>query len=298
MDTITGMRTFCAVATEESFVRAAERLGISPALTSKYVGQLEERLGVRLLNRTTRSLALTENGKAYFKRCLDLIENFDELEASIEDNQLTPRGHLLVTAPTTFGETHLSDAVATFLEKYPDIIIDMRLSDNFVNIVEEGFDLAIRVGELKDSTLIAKKLAPSSSFLCATPEYLEKNPTPVHPDDLAGHNCIIDTNFKGGNQWSFMVDGNKIIVRVDGRLKVNSATATRSMLLKHLGVGYCPGYVVAKDLSAGRLVPLLEDNIAFDSGLYVVYPHSRYLAAKVRVFVDFLTNYFSKTEEF
>jgi len=298
MDTITGMRTFCAVATEESFIRAAQRLGISPALTSKYVGQLEERLGVRLLNRTTRSLALTENGRAYFKRCLDLIEDFDELEASVQDSQFNPKGRLLVAAPTTFGETHLSDAVANFLEKYPDIIIDMRLSDNFVNIVEEGYDLAIRIGELKDSTLIAKKLASSGSVLCATPEYLEQNPAPARPDDLAGHNCIIDTNFKGGNQWPFMVDGGKIIIRVDGRLKVNSATAARSMLLKHLGVGFCPGYVVARDLSAGRLVSLLQDYNAFDSGLYAVYPHSRYLAAKVRVFVDFLTNYFSKTKVF
>ena len=293
MDTITGMRTFCAVATEESFVRAAERLGISPALTSKYVGQLEERLGIRLLNRTTRSLALTENGEAYFRRCLDLIEDFDELEASVRDSQFNPKGRLLVAAPIIFGGTYLSDAIAIFLEQYPDISIEIRLSDNFVNIIEEGFDLAIRLGALKDSTLIAKKLASTGIFLCATPQYLAQYPAPVHPDELVNHNCIVDTNFDSGNQWPFVVNGERITVKVGGRLKVNSATATRALLLKHLGIAFCPGHVIAKDISAGRLVCLLSDFNAFNPGLYAVYPHNRHLATKVRVFVDFLADYFA-----
>ena len=299
MDTITGMRTFCAVASEESFVRAAERLGISAALTSKYVGQLEERLGVRLLNRTTRSLSLTENGASYFKRCLLLLEEFDELEAGVSDLQRKPTGGLLVSAPITFGEAFLSEALVVFLDKYPDISVDLRLSNRFVNIIEEGFDIAIRMGALKDSGLIAKKLASTEIVLCATPHYLAQNTALVHPNDLNDHSCIVDTNFVGSNHWPFIVDGKKIIVKVNGRAKANSATVTRTLLLKDLGIALCPGHVVADDIAAGRLVRLLDDYNSFkpgspdNLGLYAVFPHSRHLATKVRVFVDFLSQYFS-----
>jgi len=299
MDTITGMRTFCAVASEESFIKAAKRLGFSAALTSKYVGQLEERLGVRLLNRTTRSLGLTENGAAYYKRCLLLLEEFDELEAGVQDLQRKPAGQLLVSAPITIGEAFLSKALVVFFDKYPDISIDLRLSNRFVNIVEEGFDVAIRMGSLKDSGLIAKKLAATEIVLCATPQFLEQNPALDHPNDLTAHSCIIDTNFVGGNHWPFIIDGKKAIVRVSGRAKANSATVTRTLLLENLGIALIPGHVVAEDIKAGRLVRLLEDFNAFkpsrpdNLGLYAIYPHSRHLATKVRVFVDFLAQYFS-----
>ena len=287
------MRTFCAVATEQSFIKAAHKLGISAALTSKYVGQLEERLGVRLLNRTTRSLALTENGQAYLKRCIQLIDDFDELEASVQDCQMNPRGHLLVSAPKTFGETLLTEALTMFLDKYPDISIDLHLSDKFVNIVEDGFDLAIRFGSLKDSALIARKLTASDIVLCATPQYLENSPDIAVPDDLIGHNCIIDSNFKDGGHWPFMVEGKRITVKVSGRFRVNSSAATRTMLLKHHGIGLCPHHAVVKDLKAGRLVCLLPDFNAFDLAVYALYPHNRHLAVKVRVFIEFLVEVFA-----
>lgn len=297
MDTITGMRTFCAVASEESFVKAATKLGISAALTSKYISQLEERLNVRLLNRTTRSLALTENGQAYFKRCLALIEEFDALEASVQDNEISPRGHLVISASVNFGETYLTDAVGKFLEKYPGISIDVRLSDRFVNIVEEGFDLAVRLGDLQDSTLIARKLAETGIVLCATPQYFDKHPAPEKPIDLAQHDCIIDTNFTGGDQWPFLINGEKKTIRVHGRLRISSDTATRTLLLRHMGIALCPEHVVAKDIAEGRLTCVLKEFNAFQLDLYAVYPHNRHLAVKVRVFVDFLVDYFSEISE-
>jgi DNA-binding transcriptional LysR family regulator len=293
MDTITGMRTFCAVASEESFVNAAKRLGISAALTSKYVGQLEERLGVRLLNRTTRSLAMTETGRAYYKRCLQVIEDFDELEATVQDFRVSPKGHLLISAPRLLGETRLTGAVSEFLERFTDITVEMRLSDRFVNIVEEGFDLAIRAGSLKDSSLIARKLAPAQIIFCASPGYLERHGTPTHPDDLANHNCIVDGNFEERAMWPFIVDGKKTSVAVRGRFSANSANATRQMALKHFGIMVCPDHVVARDIASGTLIPLLEEFSAFDRGIYALYPHNRHLAAKVRVFVDFLVTYFA-----
>ncbi len=294
MDTITGMRTFCAVANEASFVKAAKQLDISPALTSKYVGQLEERLGVQLLNRTTRSLSLTENGRGYLKRAERLILEFDELETTVQECQNSPRGEIVVTAPKTFGETELTLAVGEFLKQYPEISLDLRLTDRFVDLVDEGFDLAIRVGSLKDSSLIARKLSPVKIYLCASPRYLEQHGTPKHPSDLEHHSCLDDTNFEGGKWWPFMVDGERITVKASGQFRANSANATRAMALNDLGIVMCPDHVVADDIAKGELVLLLQEYNAFDLGLYALYPHNRHLAVKVRVFVDFLATWFAQ----
>ena len=292
MDTITGMRTFCAVANEASFVKAAKVLGISPALTSKYVGQLEQRLGVQLLNRTTRSLSLTESGRTYLTSAERLVSEFDEIEATVQECQNSPRGEIIVSAPKAFGESQLTKAVAEFLKIYPDISVDLRLTDRFVDIVDEGIDLAVRVGSLKDSSLIARKLTSVKIYLSATPRYLKQFGTPLEPSDLEQHSCIDDANFHGGQLWPFIVNGEKITIKAKGRFRSNSAKAAREIALSDLGIVMCPDHIVEDDIKAGRLVLLLKQYNAFDLGLYAVYPHKRHLALKVRVFVDFLAQWF------
>jgi len=288
MDTLTGMRTYAAVVETGSFTQAAERLGISKALTSKYVGQLEEHLGVRLLNRTTRKLNVTEAGQAYYQRCRQLLDDLDELEAAIRQQQASPQGRLRIAAPTTFGEGFLTRIVAEYLKRQPGVSVELVLADRFVNIVEEGFDLAVRIGSLADSSLIARRLAPMQVVPCATPGYLETAGWPHHPRELAQHNCVIDTNIEQPEQWLFQEDGKKLRVSIDGRFRVNSAQAVREMLLAGEGIGLCPRYVVEADLQAGKLVLLLTNYLATEYGIYAVYSHSRHLAAKVRTFVDFL----------
>ncbi|MBV1863155.1 MAG: LysR family transcriptional regulator [Rhodobacteraceae bacterium] len=297
MDIITGMRTFCAVAQQKSFVNAASLLGISPALTSKYIGQLEDRLGVRLLNRTTRSLSLTEQGSRYFNRCQELIAQFDALEASVQEAQTAPKGHLRLSAPRALGEAFLMPVISDFLDEYPNITVEVHLSDRFVNIVEEGFDLAVRVGVLQDSALVARKLSSLNIVLCAAPEYLEWAGTPHTPEDLSQHRCIIDSIFKGGATWPFWVNGKKTTVVVSGRATVNSANACRDMALRGVGIIRAPDHVVAEDIAAGRLKPLLNSFVHSDFGIYAIYPHSQYLATKTRLLVDFLVMRFSDQGE-
>jgi len=292
MDTLTWMRTYAAVVATGSFTRAADRLGLSKALTSKYVGQLEEHLGVRLLNRTTRKLNLTEVGQAYYQRCRQLIDDLDELESAVRQQQASPQGQLRIAAPTTFGEGYLTRIVAEYLQQQPGVSIELVLADRFVNLVDEGFDLAVRIGSLSDSSLIARRLAPMQIVTCGSPDYLKLHGEPLHPRELTTHNCVLDTNIVNPEQWTFREAGQTIRVNISGRFRVNSAQAVREMLLSGAGIGLCPRYVVEEDLIAGRLQLLLHDYLATEYGIYAVYSHSRHLAAKVRTFVDFLVAWF------
>jgi len=297
MDVIVGMRTFVAVVDANSFTAAAERLDMSTALVSKYIGQLEERLGSRLLNRTTRSLALTEIGKSYFERCSQVLEDFDELEAVVRNTSTVASGKLIVTAPLTFGEMYLASAMVDFLAQQPAITVDLRLTDRFINLVDEGVDIAIRIGELEDSTLIARRLAPTRLVLCAAPSYLEKHGIPDRPEDLTAHACILDTNFRNGAQWPFIIDGKRATTKVSGRIAVNSAAAVRMMLLKGSGIGLVPGYAVGEDIKQGRLATVLGRYETSSLGIYAVYAHNRYLATKVRTFIDFMVARFGPVPE-
>ncbi|MEQ8689381.1 MAG: LysR family transcriptional regulator [Pseudomonadales bacterium] len=297
MDTIDGMRTFVAVVKEGSFTSAAKRRDMSTALASKYVSQLEDQLGVRLLNRTTRSLTLTEIGTVYFERCQQLLDDFDELEATVQDRDAAPRGTLIVSAPVTFGEMYLTDAMALFLAQHQEVRIDLRLTDRLVNLVEEGVDVAIRITELADSSLIARRLAPARVVVCASPEYLKRHRVPQRPDDLLEHCCIVDTNFRSGSLWQFIEDGGYKTINVDGRFTVNNAESVRRMLLADVGIGLIPTFAVGPDIREGRLEILLEEYEGSDLGLYAVYAHSRHLAAKVRAFVDFAVGSFGSSPE-
>ena len=292
MDKIEIMRAFAVVADLGSFTAAAERLNTSPQIVSKYVRALEDDLGAVLFTRTTRRVNLTETGRAYQERCLRLLEDYDELRASIKEENKSPSGHLYITCPTTFGELYLIDAVNVFLETYPDITIELSMTDRFVGLVDEGVDLAIRIGELEDSSFIAKRLAPAPIVLCASPAYFEKHGRPVHPEELKDHDCIIDNNFRIQNQWPFIIDGKRETVKVDGKIRVNSATAIRKLALRHKGIALCPAYVVDCDLKSGSLETVLGDFNAIDFSIYAIYLQNRHLSAKIRVFIDFLANRF------
>ena len=287
------MRTYLAVVTEGSFTGGAERLGISKALTSKYIGQLEEHLGVRLLNRTTRRLNITEVGQVYYQRCQQLLDDIDELEAVVQEQQDAPRGRLKVSAPINFGERDLTYAVAEYLKSQPNMSVELVLADRFVNLIEEGFDLAVRIGQLADSSLIARRLASMRVVVCTSPEYFKHSYKPIHPKDLSSHNCVIDLNMQNPEQWSFKEKDKPLQVKVNGRFHVNSAMAVREMLLTGQGIGLCPMHVVEADIRSGQLQILFQEYEALEIGIFAVYPHSRHLAAKVRTFVDFLVEHFS-----
>lgn len=292
MDTITGMRTFVAVAAERSFTGGARRQAISTKLASKYVRQLEERLGAQLFNRTTRSVSLTDVGRAYYDRCLGLLDQFDEVEAAVQDRHGRPSGPIRMTAPTGMGERDLTRALALFLQRHPAIKVDLHLTNRLVSLVEEGFDLGIRIGSLDDSTMVARKLAPMRVVFCAAPAYLERAGRPGHPAALATHACIIDTNFRTVPHWPYRDGGRRELVRVDGPLRVNTPRATRAMAEAGLGIALCPHYIVRGAVAAGRLELLFEEFEAFEFGVYAFYPHNRHLTGRVRALVDFLAAYF------
>lgn len=288
MDPLQEIRTFIAVVEAGSFTAAAERLGLSKAVASKQVLRLEERLGVRLLNRTTRAVSPTELGRAYYDRAGGIVEDMDMLDETMRDRHAEPRGKLVVTAPMTFGEMHLTDAVARFLAAHSGVSIDLRLTDRFVSIADEGVDLAIRISNLPDSAMVARKLGMSSVIPCAAPSYLVQREAPLSPTDLSGHDCIVDSNHRDGRDWIFVIGGARETIRVNGRFRVNSARAVRSMVRRGLGIGLIPSYAVADDLRTGRLIRLLPDCAVQELGIYALYLHNRLLAGKVRSFIDFL----------
>ena len=218
----------------------------------------------------------------------------DELEAAVRQQQEAPQGKLRVAAPATFGETRLTRIVGDYLEQQPGVSIEMVLADRFVNIIDKGFDLAVRIGRLSDSSLIARRLASMRIVLCASPDYLKCAGTPSHPKELESHHCIIDTNLRDAEQWTFRENDRNFRVRVDGRIRVNNAVAVREMLLAGQCFGLCPFYVVEDGVREGRLQVLLQEYEATEYGIYAVYPHNRHLAAKVRTFVEFLVERFGQ----
>jgi DNA-binding transcriptional LysR family regulator len=292
MDTIDGMRVFAAVVEARSFSAAARTLGISTALASKYVGQLEERLGARLLNRTTRKSSPTEVGSAYYERCTKIISEFDELEQAVNDQHAAPRGVLRVSGPRAFGEDGLVPAVASFMTRYPAITVELLLEERMVDIVAEGFDLAIRVGALEDSSMIARRITDFPYYVCASPDYLAAAGMPETPADLSDHQCVVNTAISPTGQWRFMIDGQERQVTVPARARVNTAPSTATLVRAGLGLGVCLISTVRDDLEAGRLVRVLQSFDAYDRSIYAMYPHARHLSGKVRVFVDHLLDSF------
>ncbi len=295
MDTIVGMRTFVAVASEGSFTAGARRMGISTKLASKYVQQLESRLGAQLFSRTTRSVHVTDTGRAYLERCLPLLDEFDELEALVHARQSELVGAIRLSAPTAFGSSALPAALATFQKAHPGVRIDLQLSDNWVHLVEEGFDLAIRFGKLEDSTLIARPLLDMRLVVVASPDYLLREGDPQLPTELSNHNCLEQDIALAPDIWHFMMDGKRVPVRVKGSFRANSPRAIAHMAAQGLGVGRCPKYVADPFLHSGELRILFETHEASTIKLQAVYPTSRHLSARIRALIDHLVAHFADT---
>jgi DNA-binding transcriptional LysR family regulator len=296
MDRFDEINAFAAVADAKSFTKAARRLGVSSAQVSKLVARLENRLGARLLNRTTRDVSLTDTGRAYLERARTLLDDFGALEALVRD-QGGPRGLLKVSAPVSFGTVQLTPALLDFAAAYPEVSLEVSQTDRMVNLVEEGYDVAIRIGVLPDSSLIARRLAPVRIVTCAAPDYLRRAGTPLEPQDLAAQEAIIDINGRDPFVWRYGSGSEALEVRVHGRLRFAGADACVAAARRGLGVASTPAFAAAEDLRAGRLVPLL---CAYEPQLiwiHAVYPHGRHLAAKVRAFVDFLAERFAGKPE-
>jgi len=293
MDTINGMVTFARVVEANSFSEAARRLGISKSAVSKQIARLEDHLGARLLNRTTRRISPTEVGAAFYERCSRIVAEVEEAELAVTRLQVEPRGVLRVNAPMSFGILHLAPAIAVFMKRYPDMDIDLTLNDRFVDLIDEGYDLAIRIGTMADSSLIARKLAPSRLVLCAAPAYLRRRGLPVEPRDLAEHECLVYSLATGGDLWKFTdAKGAPHPVRVNARLRVNNGDVMRDIAASGLGLTVLPTFIASKDLEKGTLVPVLTDYHLPETAVSAVYPQNRHLSTKIRVFVDFLAGRF------
>lgn len=292
MDAITRMRCFIQVVDSKGFSAAAREMGRSKALVSKYISELEDELGARLLNRTTRQVSVTEVGAAYYKEAAEILQRIDDLQASVQSSHKDVRGRLRIAAPRSMGDGLINRAIMEFLAAHPDVTMDLRLEDRFVDLVEEGFDLAIRVTDLEDSSLIARKIAPFRTIVCASSEVIRKYGRPRIPSDLANLPCIIDTNYRFRQNWAFLIEGQRASVTVKGPIEVNSASAARDAAIQHLGFLRTPLIFVASDISDGSLQMVLEEYESPVLGIYAVYPHRRHLTGKVRAFVDFLVAWF------
>ena len=288
MDNLSGLVVFAQVVEARSFTGAARRLGVSKASVSKQLSRLEERLGARLLNRTTRRLSLTEVGAAFYERCARIVAEAEEAELAVTRLNETPRGTLRVDIPVDFGVKYLAPLLPAFMLVTPELKVDVSFNDRFVDLVDEGHDLAIRIGQLPDSSLIARKLGESGSVICAAPEYWDRHGRPSRPADLANHNCFAYSYLATGSEWRLRGPEGDVAVRVSGSLAANNGDMLRQAAVAGLGVVATPLFIACDDLRAGRLEPVLRDCEPPRRGIYAVYPHNRHLSAKVRAFVDFL----------
>lgn len=293
MDTLTRMRAFIDVVEAEGFSAAARKIGRSKALLSKYVRELEDELGALLLNRTTRQFSLTEAGHTYYRRAGEILRDVESLKESVRDSSSDIKGRIKISAPRTFADAEIGQCLIDFCADQPDIILDVRLDDRFVDLVEEGFDLAIRITRMQDSSLIAKRIAPFRVVACGTGELIERVGRPDRPEQLSALPCIVDTNNRSRNTWQFHNEkGPPISVQVSGPIEINSPLSTRRAALAGLGFAMLPDFIAHPDVESGRLIPVLEAFAMHDAGIYAVYPHRRYLPAKVRVLVDYLAKWF------
>jgi len=296
MDRIEELRVFVTVADMRGFAQAGRRLSISPAQVSKLIAHLEDRLNCRLFNRTTRDVSLTDEGRALQARARMLVEEYDLLERSAQETA-KPRGVLKLSAPISFGQ-QLGPILLDFANLYPDVALDVSFTDRIVNLVEEGFDAAVRISSLADSSLIARKLANIQGATIAAPQYLAKRGTPRVPDDLPNHEAILDLNTADPYTWIFGAGSRRLEVRVSGRLRFGNPYVSLAAARAGFGIARVPDFVAENDLKNGELVRLLERyELKAPVTMYIVYPHARHLASKVRVFVDFLIERYTRTKK-
>ena len=298
MEDLAYMVTFARVVKAGSFAGAAKRLGMTSSVASKHVAKLEKALGVRLLNRSTRKLSLTEAGAAYYEHCARIVDEIESSKTAIAQLQAAPRGLLRVTAPVTFANTRLGPILREFFSRYPDIQIDLNASNRLVDMAEEGFDVAVRIARTLPPNVVARELRPVQWHLCGSPEYLEREGVPQHPSNLTRHNCLTFPTPAQPVIWHFVRGGERVDVPVHGSLQANMVEALHDLVLSGSGLTLLPGYIAGKDIREGKLRAVLADwQIESGSSLYAVYLPTRYLAPKVRVFVDFLLEKFGVRRE-
>lgn len=292
MTAISDLEIFARVARTGNMSAAGREMNLSPAVVSKRISLLEDRLGARLFQRTTRHLTLTETGEGYFKRVIEILGLLEEADDFVSRRNTRPRGRLKVTMPASFGRKYVAPHLLEFLDQYPEIELDVHVSDDFVDVIREGIDVAIRIGELQDSSLVARRLAPEQRVLCASPRYLARKGIPETLDDLEMHNCLRTSN---QDHWRLEDrKGNQHQIRVHGNLLSNSSSFTRSAVLAALGIGLRPTWDVAEELLAGELQLILpEYRGTSNSAVYAVYPSRDFMPAKVDVFIEFLNQLFA-----
>ena len=292
MDKLTSIKAFTRVVQHGSFAAAARELRLSRSAVSKYVIDLEQALGVQLLVRTTRSASPTENGQAYYERCVAILADLEEADLAVTRLQAEPRGMLRVNAPMSFGTLHLGAAIADFMKKYPALHIQLILSDQQIDPVQEGFDVTLRIAELASSSLVARKIAPARRVICAAPAYLAQRGTPQHPNDLRDHDCLAYGHLATGNQWKLTGTDGDHWIRIPWTLCSNNAEVLCAAAVRGQGIALLPTFIAGADLQEGSLRSILTDYAAPEISIYAIYPETRHLSVKVRVFIDFLIDRF------
>ncbi|MDK6076490.1 LysR family transcriptional regulator [Massilia varians] len=287
------MRVFAAVVEAGGFTAAAARLGMSKAAVSRHVAELEERLGVRLLHRTTRRLSTTAEGELFHARCRELLDRLEEAEAELGSGSTTAQGVARINVPLSFGLMHLAPLWPRLLERHPGLELDVSLSDRVVDLVDEGYDLAVRIGQLPASSLVSRRLASTRLVACAAPAYLAAHGAPARPAELARHAVIGYSLFASGDTWSFSGPAGEETVKVQPRMRTNNGDTCRAAALAGQGIILQPSFMVGADLAEGRLVELMPGWRSIALGIYAVYPSRKFLAPKVRVIIDFLVEAFA-----
>ncbi len=296
MDSLSDIAVFVQVVDSGSFTAAAEKLELSKSVVSKYVTRLENRLGAQLLNRTTRRLSLTEVGHTFYARSQRGLQELEAAKAEVSCMQDAPRGTLRLNAPMSFGILHIAPMLPDFLAAYPDLSVDMNLDDRQVDLIAEGFDVAIRIAELPDSSLVARRLAPCHHVVCAAPEYLARHGVPRTPEDLRAHNAITYKYQESSAEWRFVSSAGKFIsVPVVSAIQMNNSLALREVLLQGGGITLTPTFVVGADIKAGKLQSVLSNYQNLEVSIYIVYPQRRHLSPKVRAFIDFMIDRIAET---
>jgi DNA-binding transcriptional LysR family regulator len=288
MDRFLEMRVFAAVVDAGSFVKAAEALDLSKAAVSRIVANLEARLGVRLMHRTTRRQSVTAEGELFHARSKELLAAVDEAEAEVTERSGHVAGMLKVSAPVTFGILHLGPLWAGFMAQHPDVELEVNLSDRLVDVVEEGIDVAVRIARLGDSSLVSRQLSSTRLVLCASTTYLRKRGTPQHLEDLAQHDVLAYNLLATGDTWEFTGPDGTVSVHVKPRLRTNSGDTCRAVALRHEGIILQPTFMVQADLQSGDLVQVLPEYQSVELGIYAVYPTRKHLLPKVRLLIDYL----------
>jgi DNA-binding transcriptional LysR family regulator len=294
MDKLDAMNAFAKVVASNSFAEAGRRLGITRSAVSKAVMELEQLLGARLLDRTTRRVTPTEAGRAYYERCVAILAEVEETEIQVSRLHDEPKGVLKVNAPMSFGTLYLGAAIADFMSAHADLKVELTLNDRFIDPLEEGVDVTIRIGALADSSLIARRLAPARRVLAASPDYLRRHGTPKVPADLAGHRCLVYGHMASSHRWQLTQDGEIITAEIVSSLCSNNGEILLAAALQGIGITDLPTFIVGREIEAGRLKVVLPKNPPPELAIHALYAPNRYLAAKTRVFIDFLAHRFGR----